>query len=387
MQIDILYIHQYFKTPEEGGKTRSYEIAKQLVKKGHKVTMITSWNKEKKKEISIEGIQIIYLPVTYKNEFSFLKRILSFKKFELKAIAQGKKLSQPDIIFATSTPLNIGIIGHQLAKHFNCPWIFEIRDLWPEAPIRLGLINSNWLKKQLYTLEATLLTSADKVIALSPFSLDYIDKITPNKSVFVPNFCNNDFFQLPKIGKEPQDKFRIGYLGAISTANGLDSFVELARYAQEHNLPQYEFILVGEGKSKQGLIKNSKDLNNIIFLPEQTKIEIAQTILTCHASYISFVDVPIMQSCSPNKFFDSLASGRLIVTNTIGWMSETIEEHACGFYANSPKTFFDKIKPYQTSKTTLEESQKRAKMLAVKYFDKTKLVERIERTIIEVVNN
>jgi glycosyltransferase involved in cell wall biosynthesis len=387
MKIKILYIHQYFQTPEEGGKTRSYEIAKQLAQKGHEVTMLTSWNKKHKKQTVIEGINVIYLPVSYKNKYSFIRRILSFKQFELKSIATGRTLPKPDIIFATSTPLNIGIVGDKLAKHFKCPWVFEIRDLWPEAPIRLGIINSKLLQNHLYKLESQLLKSANKIIALSPFSVTYIDKITDNKPVLIPNFCNNDFFQLPKSNEKEIGTFRIGYFGAISTANGLNKLLELAKYAQDHMLHQYEFILVGEGKSKQSIVRESKGLHNITFFPEQNKIEIAKTILTCQASYISFVDSSIMQSCSPNKFFDSLASGRLIVTNTIGWIAELIEAKSCGFYATSPEEFFSKISPYQISKALLTTAQENAKNLALSDFDKTNLVNQVEELLMEQVSN
>ena len=377
----ILYIHQYFKTPEDGGKTRSYEIAKQLVKNGNEVTMITSWNKGRKEEQSIDGIQVIYLPVPYKNEFSSLHRIWSFIKFQIKAIAAGKKLNKPDIIYATSTPLSVGSVGLQLAKFFNCPWVFEVRDLWPEAPIQLGVFKSKWLKNHLYRMEINLLTSANEVIALSPFSVNHIKNITLKKPNLIPNLCNNEDFKLPPTSIEPTNKFRIGYFGAISTANGLESFIALAEYAKDEGLDQYEFLLVGEGKSKQTLIHKSKHLKNISFLPEQKKKEITKTILTCQASYISFVDVPILQSCSPNKFFDSIASGRLIVTNTNGWIRELVEKNECGFYADSPITFFEKLKPFTTTKKMLKKAQMNAKNLAINEFDKTVLINKIERLL------
>ncbi len=377
----ILYIHQYFKTPQDGGKTRSYEIAKQLVKNGNEVTMITSWNKGTKEEKYIDGIQVIYLPVTYKNEFSSLYRIWSFIKFQIKAISIGKNLDKPDIIYATSTPLTVGSIGFQLAKSFNCPWVFEVRDLWPEAPIQLGVFKSKWLKNHLYRMEMNLLTSANEVIALSPFSVNHIKKITSKKPNFIPNLCNNEYFKLPTTSIEPTNKFRIGYFGAISTANGLESFIALAEYAKDQGLDQYEFLLLGEGKSKKALIHRSKHLKNISFLPEQNKKEITKTILTCQASYISFIDVPILQSCSPNKFFDSIASGRFIVTNTTGWIRELIEKNECGFYANSPRTFFEKIKPFTTSKMMLQKAQINAKNLAINEFDKTVLINKIEKLL------
>jgi glycosyltransferase involved in cell wall biosynthesis len=386
MKNNILYIHQYFKTPEEGGVTRSFEIAKQLVEKGHSVTLITSWNAPEQITKMIEGIAVIYLPVSYSNSFSFLKRILSFIKFKKKAIAFGKTLDRPDVIYATSTPLTVGLVGKQLAAFFSCPWVFEIRDLWPEVPVRLGIINSKIIKNYLYKVERYLLQSADKIVALSPYNQSYINTITPNKCILVSNFSNNELYHLPENKHLRIDKFRIGYFGAISTANGLDAFIELAQFAQKNNLSQYEFVLAGKGKSEKGLKISANNLNNITFLGHLDKPTIAKTILTCQASYISFINNEIMQSCSPNKFFDSLAAGRLIISNTVGWISEEIEKNDCGFYAANPVDFFEKIEIFTTSTDLLNKAQANAKKLAVDSYDKTNLIAKIEQILLDLTS-
>ena len=383
MQINILYIHQYFKTPEEGGVTRSYEIAKQLAQKGHRVTMITSWNKPQQRKKIIDKIEVIYLPIPYSNNFSFIRRIWSFLNFKTKALLFAKNLPKPDIIYATSTPLTVGLIGHELAKHFKCPWIFEVRDLWPEVPVQLGIINAKWLKNYLYKLESILLKSANQIIALSPYNKKYIDQIVPQKCTLATNFSNNERYRFPTQNNNQFQNFRIGYFGAVSTANGLESFIELARYAHQNKLSEFEFVLVGAGKSKNDLEASAKGLNNITFQNHLNKVQVAEAMLTCQASYISFINNSIMQSCSPNKFFDSLASGRLIITNTPGWIAETIEKNDCGFYANSSEDFFRKITPFATSSEQLQNAQESSKKLAVEHFDKTIVINKIEKIIIE----
>lgn len=385
MNLNILYIHQYFKTPEEGGVTRSYEIAKQLVKKGHQVTLITSWNKSHQEKKIIEGIEVIYLPVTYHNNFSFFRRILSFILFEYQAITLGKKLQRPDVIYATSTPLTVGLIGKKLASYFDCPWVFEIRDLWPEVPVQLGIIKSSILKKWLYKTEQKLLISANKTIALSPFNQKYINEIAPNKCELVTNFCNNELYQHKVNEQLVNDKFRIGYFGAISTANGLLRLVELAQYAFDMQLRQFEFVLAGQGKAENELKLLAKNLPNLTFLGHLNKEKIAETMLSCQASYISFLDHDIMQSCSPNKFFDSLAAGRLIVSNTAGWISELIKTNHCGFYAKTPIDFFEKIKPFITFPDELQKAQQNAKKLALTQFDRVDLINQIETVLLKTV--
>ena len=180
---------------------------------------------------------------------------------------------------------------------------------------------------------------------------------------------------------QESNKFRIGYFGAVSIANGLDSFISLAQYAEDNNFNNFEFWVVGEGQSKIQLEQETKHLKNIQFFPLLEKDKIAEMIMECQASYVSFLNHPIMQSCSPNKFFDGLAAGRLIVTNTVGWIAELVEQHDCGFYSITPEEFFDKIKPYTNSTEELHKAQHNAKQLAIDQFDKDKLIKKISDTI------
>src|SRR5690554_3400721 len=135
----ILYLHQYFHTPEEGGGTRSYEFARKIVKFGHKVTIITSANEIDNTKKMIEGINVIYLKVPYSNYMSFKRRLLSFISFGLRSIIAGIKVKNWDLVFATSTPLTIAIPGIALSFIKRIPMIFEVRDLWPEVPIQMGV--------------------------------------------------------------------------------------------------------------------------------------------------------------------------------------------------------------------------------------------------------
>ncbi len=135
----ILYLHQYFNTPNMSGGTRSYEMAIRMVKKGHQVHMITSlrdgstefgtWKKE-----TINGINVYWLSVPYDNKMSTMRRIYSFIIFAFKAGSKAISIGG-DVIFATSTPLTIAIPAIQAKKKLKIPMVFEVRDLWPELPI------------------------------------------------------------------------------------------------------------------------------------------------------------------------------------------------------------------------------------------------------------
>src|SRR5690606_18044810 len=132
----ILYIHQYFKTPAEPGGTRSYWFAKALVQSGYKVTMLTAAaNITKKQErINIEGIDVIYVKVPYSQSMGIMQRLRSFLKFIVVATRVAWRENGVDLVFATSTPLTVGIPALLLKWFRKKPYIFEVRDLWPEVP-------------------------------------------------------------------------------------------------------------------------------------------------------------------------------------------------------------------------------------------------------------
>ncbi len=149
----ILYIHQYFRTPEEGGAIRSYYLAKGMVDNGIEVEMITSHNKRYEEVKNIEGIKVHYLPVFYQNELGFGKRIIAFYRFMKLVRRKARAIKNVDLCYATSTPLTIGLSALKIKKELGIPYYFEVRDLWPEAPVQLGIIKNRFIKLYLERLE------------------------------------------------------------------------------------------------------------------------------------------------------------------------------------------------------------------------------------------
>ena len=161
----ILYIHQYFITPEEPGGTRSYWFSRELVSRGHKVVMITSTNKNHQvpQKINIDGIDVIYVKNEYSNYFSPWKKVLSFIKFVVSSIKQACKERNVDVVFATSTPLTVGIVALWLKSRKGWKYIFEVRDLWPEFPIQIGVIKNKFVIRILRLLEKKIYEKAQYV--------------------------------------------------------------------------------------------------------------------------------------------------------------------------------------------------------------------------------
>ncbi len=150
--MNILYIHQYFVTPQEPGGTRSYWLAQELIKNGHKVTMLTSSSKfsEDIKVVNIDGIEVVYIKEDYDQNMSVSRRLKAFLKFMYKSSVVGLKQKDIDLVIATSTPLTIGIPALILKWFKKKPFVFEVSDLWPEVPIKIGAIKNSWTIKSIF---------------------------------------------------------------------------------------------------------------------------------------------------------------------------------------------------------------------------------------------
>ena len=393
----ILYIHQYFTTPEKGGGTRSYEFARSLVKRGHKVTILTGsklndslTNGKKKTNEYVEGVYVIYLKTPYSNYMSFKRRLYSFMDFSVRAILAGIRIKRYDLIFATSTPLTVAIPGIILSFLRRVPMVFEVRDLWPEVPIQMSVIKNSLLIKLLRWFEAFTYRHSNYIIALSPGIAKGIlaTGVAVNKVTMIPNFCNLDFFKPEKsninnLGKlENNNNPIIAYCGAISFANNVELIIQAAEKLQKINNPVI-FMIAGEGRLKPKLekITKAKKLKNVIFLGKINKYEVIELYRKAIACLVLFKNLPILSTNSPNKFFDALAAGRPIITNMGGWIGNLVENYKIGFSLenDNPQALIEAVEKLTSmNKNQLEEIGENARELAVEKFNRDDMTDKLE---------
>lgn len=393
MATKVLYIHQYFKTPQEGGAIRSYYLSKGLVEKGFEVELITSHNENHYTVKDIDGIRVHYLPVSYANEMGFVKRVSSFLQFVKKAKKLAAKIEGVDIAYISSTPLTVGLIGLWLKQKRNIPYIFEVRDLWPKAPIQIGAIKGGMLKKYLYRMESKIYHGAEKIVALSPGMRDWIKEVAPEKEVYmIPNMADCQFFK--KEIKDPkliefyhaQTPFVVTYLGSIGQTNHLEFLLDIAEKSAKKGL-NINFKVVGQGSRLKAIKLQAylKKLNNVEFISHQDKEGVRRILNITDATYVSFKDLPVLATNSPNKLFDSLASGKLTIVNTPGWTKDLVEKYKCGFYADphKPEDFLNQLTPFMEEKDKLEAYKTNARNIAEKLYSKRLQIEKL----VKVLNN
>src|SRR5690554_1131687 len=166
----IIYLHQYFNTPQMSGGTRSYEMARRMVAAGHEVHMLTSYRDSDALErgwfhSEESGIQVHWYPVPYSNHMGFMQRVKAFLAFALAARKKAIEL-EGDIIFATSTLLTIALPAVAASRKKKVPLVVEVRDLWPEMPIAMGAIKSPVLRYLAHKLARWAYRNSAAVVAL-----------------------------------------------------------------------------------------------------------------------------------------------------------------------------------------------------------------------------
>jgi len=372
--VKVLILHQHFNTPGEGGALRSYYLAKALVDQGLQPIVITGRGQPPAKTMTLEGIEIHYLPIAYDNKFGFWKRAISFLQYVWQSTGLAGRIKDVKICYAVSVPLTVGLAASGIKLLYRIPFIFEVGDLWPDAPIQMGFVRSYFLKSILYGLERFIYSDAQSVVALSDKIKSEIEKKSKHKIVHViPNMADTEFYRCeskhPALEKKfnTEGKFVVSYIGAIGLANGLDYFMECARASQRAGLPVH-FILCGEGAMVDSLKRTAQQyqLQNFTLIPFQNRDGVKEVMNVTDAAFICYKPLPVLETGSPNKYFDALASGKLILVNFGGWIREEIEKERCGCYINQkqPPEFVGTIQPFIDSRKQLEEFQHASRRLA-----------------------
>lgn len=378
-----LILHQHFKSPVAGGAIRSYYLAKALVDRGIQAVVITGSNEKIYYKENFEGIEIHHLPIAYENAFGFTKRSLSFLIYAWKSVRLAKKIQNIDICYAISTPLTVGLAALRLKTKLNLPYIFEVGDLWPDAPVQMGFVKNSAFSAALYGLEKIIYKNARSIVALSePIKTSIESKISGVKIDVIPNFADCDFYipgsksPLTERKYSVQGKFVVSYIGAIGVANGLDYFIECANVSRRANLPIH-FILCGEGALLERLKSSVQKLmlENISITGFVGRTTVKEIMNITDAVFVSYKNVPILETGSPNKYFDGLAAGKLIVANFGGWIKNEIELTGCGITldARLPIEFVKKIRPFIDDPSMLAQYKKAARKLAEEKYHREKL--------------
>ncbi len=379
----VLILHQHFRTPASGGALRSYYLARALADNGFQPIVVTAGDHPNHKKVMLENIEINYLPIPYYNAFGFWKRVRSFLRFAWRSVQLAKTFEDVRICYAISVPLTTGVAAWWLKRTKKIPYMFEVGDLWPDAPIAMGYVRNSFLKMFLFRLERFIYSEAKAVVALSSAIKSSIELKVPGITIhMISNMADTDFYE-----KQPENsdlvqqyglknKFVVSYIGAVGVANGLDYFIECARASEKEDL-NVHFVICGEG----ALLSRHKDsvarlkLSNFSFIPFADRSGVRDLLNIADAIFVSYKPYAILETGSPNKYFDGLAAGKLILINFGGWIKQEIDSERCGAYINrqQPGDFVRVIRPFLNDRALLERYQHAARNLALSKYSRKML--------------
>lgn len=391
----IAVFNQYHNSPDCAATSRHYTFLAHLARR-HRVSLITTniWLHQRITDNYPwvpEGVELHAFEVPYENKMGKGKRLVAFGKYAARAMQQGVLIDKPDVIWGISTPLTAAWAAAQVARWRKVPWVFEVQDLWPSFPIQMGAVPGKWLQNRLYALERNLYEQADHIIPLSSDMTEYIlrlgiaeDKLT--------TLLNGTDLALVACSPDPEsinirqqygigDRQVILYAGSYGRANDIPLLIDTARRLAARK--DICFVFTGEGYHTPSLQEASKSLPSLVILPPQPRHLVFSWFKLAQISLVPFLGLPVLDSNSPAKFFDSLAVGTPVIVTNQGWTKAFLEEHECGWYspAGDSEALASCILNALADPGALAAAGRRGRLRAIHEFDREQQAETIEHIL------
>ncbi|MEY8240836.1 MAG: glycosyltransferase family 4 protein [Cycloclasticus sp.] len=350
----ILFLTDNFPPEGNAPASRTYEHAREWVKLGHKVTIITGVpnfpegkvydgykNRWYSKE-SLDGIEVRRVKTYITANEGFLKRILDFISFMVMGFLAGLFVKKPDVIIGTSPQFFTAVGAWALAAVRFRPFVFELRDIWPASITTVGAMKKGTIIKLLEYLEVFLYKRAALIISVTEsFKAELISLgIDKSKIKIVLNGVDINRYR-PFSDKDEefssrhdlQDKFVVGYIGTHGMAHGLENVVKAAEKLKANN--EIVFIFVGGGSERQNIEKLVKDkkLNNIRMLEKQPKENMPAIWSLCDLSLVPLIDKPLFKTVIPSKIFECMGMGLpILMSAPKGEATEIVNKTNSGYW-------------------------------------------------------
>ena len=400
----ILLITEYFPPEIGAGSTRAYDHCSQWVKKGHNVTVITGFpdypdgiipQKYKGYKFLIEdigGIRVIRTYTFPAPNKGFFRRVISFLSFMISSIVQGTTASKKqEILIATSPPFLVGVSGYIISKFKNIPFVFEVRDLWPESAIQLGELKNKFVIKFLQKIELYLYHSAKLIVPVAESTINVILKkgIDEKKIVVIKNGVDLETIPRQLSNKsENTKKFVVTYIGTIGLSHALDKVVESAELLK--NEDSILFQIIGEGAEKENLSKliGKLSLNNVKLINKIEREQLTEYYSKADILLVTLRKLDIFRKVIPSKLFEIMAFGKPILISVDGEARFIVEKARAGLFVQpeNPEDLRDKILYLKNHPDLLKEFGKNGRIFVEKNFDRSKLAQKYELILSSIIN-
>jgi glycosyltransferase involved in cell wall biosynthesis len=391
---NVLFIHQAFVTPNEGGGTRHYEICSYCVEQGYnfyvigsdanymtgKITVSDHLYKSNNKKNYLKIIRAQTFKVLHK---SFLWRIVAFLSFMFSSLFEGLKTKNIDLVMGTTPPIFQTVSSMVLAKIKNKPFLLEVRDLWPDFAIDMGVLKNPILIRLSKWLEKLLYKEAIHIVVNSPAYVTYlieIHHIRPDKVTLIPNGVDITMFEFDvsdtsHISKSKLNgKFIVTYAGALGMANDIYTILRAAKILSDD--PDIHFLLVGDGKEKNKIVSEIQkmELSNVSCTGVVPKTEMKQILSESNVCIATLKNIPMFKMTYPNKVFDYMAAGRATILGIEGVIKQVVLDAKAGICTKpgNENDIVDAVKYLKSNEKMCEKMGSDAREYVKKHFDRQK---------------
>jgi len=376
---------------------RVHELSREWVRLGHDVTVLTAFAHHPAgikapadrgvltRRERIDGIDVVRTYVYAAPNKGTVKRMLSYASFMCSSALIGPyRISEPDVVIATSPQLLCAASGFFLSRVLKCPFIFEVRDLWPESILAVNAMNDNALVLGLKNLARHLYVNCDRIVTVGEGYRRMIEElysIDPSKMDVIPNGIDRHLFTpAPRDNTIREkygwvDRFVIMYVGTHGMAHGLDSVLAAAKDLR--NSPEFLFVFVGEGAEKEHLKKLAavENLSNVVFVEQQSKELVPQFYAACDLGLVTLRDAPLFQEVLPSKLFEYMGMEKPVLVTVGGEVKRLIEDSRAGEYVppgNAP-AMAAAIRRLALKPAALAEMGRNGRAYVLEHFDRQRL--------------
>jgi len=392
----ILFLSHYFPPEVNAPASRTYDHAKRWVKElDIKVTVITNhpnhpngilypgyqnqWVTREEKE----GVNVYRVKTYLAPNKGFVRRTLNYLFFMVASVIAAIRLPKPDVVVATSPQFFCAVAGYLVSLMKKSPFVFELRDIWPESIITVGAMRPSLPIRLLEKLELFLYRKSVRVVALTDaFKENLISRgIIPSKIEVIKNGVDLSFFHPGPVPTDLIDelgvdgRFVASYIGTVGMAHAVEKIVEVAETLK--GVREILFLVVGEGANKEKIryLVTQKGLSNIKILPGVSKGRVRDYYAVTNLNLVTLRDTPLFRTVIPSKIFEIMAMGRPILCAVDGECREIIEQAGSGVYVEPENVdqMAETILQLWSKKDVLEEMGKNGRVFVERYFNRDDL--------------
>lgn len=398
----VLLIHQAFVSPDDAGGTRHYELARRFVDGGQQFSIVASdlsylSGKKCAAEARVQdfdGVKVQRAWTFSALHRSFAWRIVSFLSFMVSSVWAALKVKNVDLVIGTSPPIFQAVSAWVISVVKWRPFLLEIRDLWPEFAVDMGVLKNPvliWLARR---LERFLYARANHMLVNSPAYRDYLINlgIPAAKISFIANGVDPDMFHVEKTSGglrdefQLRDKFIVTYAGAMGMANNLEVVLEAATMLND--LPGVHFLMVGDGKDRAKLQELAVQMNvkNVTFTGSRPKSQMPEILAESDVCLAVLRDIPMFRTTYPNKVFDYMAAARPVVLAIDGVIRQVIEAANGGIPVppGNPQAMADAVRTLYSNRPRSQEMGQMARAYVIKFFDRNQQATQFGELVQEV---